>query len=235
MEFGPFSQVWDDLGSLDDQICRMGSAQCQHMSFDACSREDSEQSSSNSEAENWMLKANVDCSAAKMSEFAEIEKPAPWVKYRGSHAATGRFSQVWDQLNTLDSNLNLAHGVPGSNEAAQATHTLRLTDDISLTVVTLAGRFVGKYTVTAGMTVSTLRDKIALSCGELPFMLTLVYGTQILEDALELDDFVTSDDPVTLTLLHAAPASVGRGAFSDVWDSLSHLDARLLDLRETAS
>jgi len=91
-------------------------------------------------------------------------------------------------------------------------------------VVTIAGDLVGEYEVAYGMSVSTLRDKIANSRGCLPFTLKRLWGTDILDDEFELSDIVrqTIVDGSPLTLLHATP-TVGAGAFSKVWDTLGHV------------
>jgi len=97
----------------------------------------------------------------------------------------------------------------------------------NLTVVTVGGSLVGEYVIDVGMTVSTLKDKIALGRNELPFTLTLLWGTEVLDDSLALSEIVrhhAADGP-PLTLLHSAP--IGRGSFSAVWDSLGQLDASL--------
>lgn len=97
----------------------------------------------------------------------------------------------------------------------------------SLHVVTVGGSLVGEYVIDAGMTVSTLKDQIALSRNELPFTLTLLCGTEILNDALALSEVagLCAADRPSLTLLHCAP--IGRCSFSAVWDSLGQLDASL--------
>merc|ERR1711865_1332937 len=96
-------------------------------------------------------------------------EPPIWAQYsKPRKASVGRFSEVWDQLNILDSELQPPgkDGVSDVSSEASETPNLQLPTDApqdSVSVVTMAGVSVGQYDVSAGMTVSTLRDRIALS------------------------------------------------------------------------
>lgn len=169
-----------------------------------------------------------------------LPRPSSWAQRNASRAASGSFSKVWDQLNSLDVALrdtrvcetdtvksdNVAHQHPSEDDAPLG----------NLSVVTISGDVVGDYDVFPGMTVSTLRDKIALNRGELPFTLTLLWGTDVLDDAVELSEIVRQSavGGTPLTLLHSVP-DIGRGSFSKVWDTLGQLGTSLGSLERVAS
>jgi len=222
--FGPFSKVWDELGSFDLKISSLRSAplQSEVCSISTGDELDSLPSEPEIEAED------ADEPAAEMSEENEVQD------YVESHEPlalpevvrynpVGRFSEVWDQINNLDfvqqgserGNINILEQTLG------ITHRC-------LRVVNIAGNSVGDFDISPGMSVSTLKDKIAASQGELPFTLTLLWETEVLNDTFDLSEIARqcalNDSP--LTLLHSAP-SVGSGSFSKVWDALGKVDASL--------
>jgi len=245
-DFGPFAKVWDELGIIDKQLCNLRNTDphnaVRESSIDdlQAERETSKQEDTTADAENELEPSELtgletlDIAPPQSSDITTQRRPS-WAECNPTQAAAGRFSQVWDQLNSLDYDLRDsqkdAHVDP-SIKLVNGTHRCPATDDSHsgiLTVVTMAGDLVGEYEVAPGMTVSSLRDKIAHSRGQLPFTLTLLLGTVVLDNEDELSEIVRQSifDGSPLTLLHSAPTVCVASPFSRVWDTLGQLSTSL--------
>lgn len=238
--FGPFAKVWNELGAVDSHIRSLRSAAKQSAVCDV----------STDDLHTPPTDMDKDTAAEEMSQDGEpelldqgsVESTLPqrrrsWQECNPERAATGRFSQVWDQLQSLDFDLRDSQR---SEEAAGAVEPTSAAEQAcspdtaclgSVTVVTISGDMVGEYAIERGMTVSSLRDRIAHTRGDLPFTLTLVWGSEVLNDAFELRDIARQSVPerIPVTLLYSAP-NFGGGAFSKVWDSLGQLGTSLGNL-----
>lgn len=220
--FGPFSKVWDDLGSFDMKInsLRNRSSQGSVCSTTTTDSDDNEVDSLCSEADNPGPEVMLD--------IAECQSPSkpPRSLVASTPLTRGRFSEVWCQLGDP--------GRSGTNSTGQDNckaeqHTVPSSPAVgSIKVMNLAGNLVGEFDISPGMTVSTLKDRIATTRGDLPVTMTLLRDADALDDAEDLWAFARQNvaNSMSLTLVHAAP-SIGRGSFSIVWDELSNLDARL--------
>lgn len=216
--FGPFSKVWDELGSFDLKISSLRSASLQS---EACSI------STGDELESLASETEVDEADYQEPEWdgsgkAQNEESARLpqvVRYN----PLGRFSEVWEQINALD----FVQQGSDFDKVNVLEQTLGTTHR-KLRVVNMAGNLVGDYDISPGMSVSTLKDKIAATQGDLPFTLALLWETELLSDMCDLSEIARQSalNNAPLTLLHSAP-SVGSGSFSKVWDALGRVDASL--------
>jgi len=246
--FGPFAQVWDELGIIDKQLCNLRNTDDQQ---DAVIEADDLQSDGESskqgdmpaERENELESTELpgrDIAPPQPSDITTQRRPS-WAECNPTQAAAGRFSQVWDQLNSLDFDLRDSQEYPLVDtyiKPVNAAPRNPATDDAHsgiITVVTIAGDLVGEYEIAPGMTVSSLRDKIAHSRGQLPFTLTLLWGTAVLDNEDELSDIVRQSmvDGSPLTLLHSAPTVCLASPFSRVWDTLGQLSTSLDTIGES--
>lgn len=218
--FGPFSKVWDDLGSFDMKIKSLGKASSQGSVCSTSTTDADDSDSLCSEADNPAHEVTLD--------IAECQSPSkpPRSLVASTPLTKGRFSEVWCQLG--DPGRSGTKGI-GRDSFKVEQHPVPSSPALGrIQVTNLAGNLVGEFDISPGMTVSTLKDRIAATRGDLPVTMTLLRDAEALDDAEDLWACARMNvaNSMSLTLVHATP-SIGRGSFSKVWDELSNLDARL--------
>lgn len=244
--FGPFAKVWDELGSFDNQIFNLGKTSLRNLTDlkDNEGRQSNHVPSLKAISSTSTEDGDTNSWISEEEDFGTVEE-LPEVSCHGSTSmptslplkspgSVVRFSDLWHQMSKMESALQpaqydeVAASMTSLTRAAMEGEQDTVKTCGVLTVVNMAGAVIGDFEVALGMTVSTLKDRIAKDRGMPPFTLTLLWGDVILEGECELCDIARHSEAnrETLTLLHSAPVN-RQGLFSAVWDALDNLDGVL--------